>query len=166
MQGGIGPLRPSFAGAALPRAVDCHLQWLVQNRTPHFLFSGERKENGPFTVQKKRAFERCGARLWMVLLETRSPNRLASAPNPAAAAAVVGAAGSCSFDHRQQRQRKEKQIKSVMDFSLSIPPTQNFPPILSASFSLLDRPRPVFSFSSRRKRENGGWKWDQLPVSS
>ncbi len=25
-------------------------------RTPHFLFSGERKENGPFTVQKKRAF--------------------------------------------------------------------------------------------------------------
>ena len=60
---------------------------------PHFLFSHERKENGPFTVQKKRAFERCGARLWMVLLETRSPNRLASAPNPAAAAAAGGMAG-------------------------------------------------------------------------
>ena len=84
---------------------------------PHFLFSGERKDcarrrvseanrrgaaalgpetNGPFTVQKKRAFCELGGKLWLVGTLTRSPNRLASAPNPAAAAAVGGIDGPFS----------------------------------------------------------------------
>jgi hypothetical protein len=60
---------------------------------PPFSFLSERKENGPFTVQKKRAFLEPGGKLWTGRSETRSPNRLASASNPAAAAAVFAGQG-------------------------------------------------------------------------
>ena len=70
-----------------------YLQYLGV-RTPHFLFSGGRKENGPFTVQKKRALVKLGGGRELGETNARRPIRLASASNTAAAKLVGGGAGS------------------------------------------------------------------------
>ena len=57
MQGGIGPLRPSFVGAALPRAVDCHLQWLVFFEPPIFFSLAREKKTGRSRSKRKERFE-------------------------------------------------------------------------------------------------------------
>ena len=110
------------------------------------------------------------------------PTRRAHAPTQESAFRGVVPVGGQSLGTCQahsaaphQRQRKEEKVHSTSTKTpaRTTPRTENFrkrrkhdlrvPRLPSprrdvTSFSLLDRARPVFSFSSGRKRENGGCK--------
>ncbi len=74
--------------AALPRAEDSHFQWLVLFEPPIFFSLTREKKTGRSRSKRKERLLSAVQHYGFLPLITRSPNRLASASNTAAAALV------------------------------------------------------------------------------